>query len=481
MAALALATGLLALAPVWFGGVATSQEATDTSITVLAGVPDEAVDVVIDGEPQAGSLAYGDVSDPVAVEPGRHEVMLGPRGGPDEEPDRIAVELAPGDHVTVARFLDRTGEAQIEAFPADRSPVPADQARFVFRNIAELPEVDVRLNREPVGTDLRSGRTATQEVAPAADARMDVVLAGTGDEVIEPARFDVPAGQLTVASVVGSAREDNLRVVVEHIAAMTPGAPSSTTTEAPPTTQAPPTEPVRVTVVQALLGTEVDVWVDGDRAIGGLDATRLAAGLELAVGRHEVAFRLAGDPPDARPLAERDVEVEEGVPQSVVVHLDDEGKPTVTTFRDPIPGGVEPGAALLTVRHVGLGGPVDVQLGEQEIADDLEPGREAATEVPAGAGAVDVRFVEGDASIPAVAVQLEEGTSSVLYIAGSPEDGSATVLMQATGRRAPAPRTVPTGIPAVPGSGTPLLWAAAVLGLTAPVASRRIRSYLAAR
>jgi hypothetical protein len=390
--------------------------------------------------------------------------MLGPRGGTDEEPDRIEVQVDEGDQITVARFLDRTGEAQIDAFPEDRARVADGRARLVVRHLAELPEADVRLDGETVAPGLRSGTGGTATVEPG-PGRLDVVLAGEDDPLLEAAEVELPEGQVTVVSVVGSARDDNLRAVVHRVV---PEAPASTT-------------PQPVTVVQALLGTEVDVWVDGQRQVAGLDATRLAAGLQLPVGRHQFAFRLAGDDPDAPPLAVRDVEIEEGRPSSVVVHLDDGGEPTVTTFGDPIAGGVEPGAALLTVRHVGLGGPVDVRLGDQEIATGLAHGDEAAAEVPAGAGTVDVRFAESGASLPPVDLQLQEGTSSVLYVAGSPEDGSATVLVQAADREEPAPRTVPTGTPDLPGPATPLLWLAAVIGLVAPRATGRLRAIVVRR
>src|SRR5688572_30299270 len=130
-----------------------------TSITVLAGVPDEHIDVLVDGEALAGGLGYREVSEPVAVEPGRHEVAVRPRDtGLDAA--RLVVQLDEGDQVTVARFLDRTGEPQVDAFSEDRSPVPAGQARLVVRHLAELPAADVRVGGEALVAGLRSGRDA---------------------------------------------------------------------------------------------------------------------------------------------------------------------------------------------------------------------------------------------------------------------------------------------------------------------------------
>jgi hypothetical protein len=458
-----LAAGLLALASGGIGGRAAAQDSTGTTISVVAGVPGESLDAVVDGHPLDGGLAFGDVSDPVAVEPGRHQVMLGPRGGADESPDRIDVQLDEGDQVTVARFLDRTGEPQVDSFPEDRSPVPAGRARLVVRHLAELPEADVRLNGTPVATELRSGRDAAATVQPG-PGRLDVALAGSDETLFGPADVDLAPGSVTVVSVIGSAQDDDLEAVVQHV------------TPEP----APSTAPQHVTVVQALLGTEVDVWVDGQRQVAGLDATRLAAGLELPVGRHQFAFRVAGDDPDSPPLAVHDVDVEADVASSVVVHLDADGKPTVSAFEDPIAGAAEPGAALLTVRHVGLGGPIDVRFGQQDVATGLAPGDEGSAEVPAGSGTVDVRFA-GGARIAPVEVSLSEGSSSVVYVAGSPEDGSATVLVQAAERGAPAPRTVPTGTPDVPGAATPLLWLAAAVALVGPHAPARLRALLPRR
>jgi len=50
------------------------------------------------------------------------------------------------------------------------------------------------------------------------------------------------------------------------------------------------------------------------------------------------------------------------------------------------------------------------------------------------------------------------------------------VLLQAGSGRGLAPRTVPTGVPDVPGAATPFLWVAAVLGLGLPGLAGRLRA-----
>src|SRR5215218_6343744 len=142
----AMVAGLAVTAVLSAAGPSAGAQAAPpgTSISVLAGVPGEQVDVLVDGEPLVGGFGYQEVSEPVAVEPGRHEVAVRPRGT-ERDASRTMVQLDEGDEVTVARFLDRTGEPQLDAFSEDRSPLPAGQARLVVRHLAELPGADVRV------------------------------------------------------------------------------------------------------------------------------------------------------------------------------------------------------------------------------------------------------------------------------------------------------------------------------------------------
>jgi hypothetical protein len=440
---------------------AGAQEQPATSVVVLAGVPGEQVDVAIDGDVEATGLGFRERSEALVVEAGRHEVLLRPTGGIDESPVETTVDIEEGQRVTVARYLDATGEAGVASFVDDLSPVPAGQGRLVVRHLASLPDADVRVNREVAVEGLSSGGEAVREV-PAGTARIDVVLAGGNDPLLDPAELDIPEGATTIVSVVGSARDDDVDVVVERVGVEEP-APEPA-----------PAAPRQVTVVQALLGTELDLWVDDEPALQGLAATRLASGLELPAGPHTFAFRLAGDDEATAPVAQREVDVspEAG---AVVVHLDEGGDPTVTAFPDPAAGTGAPGQARITLRNVAVGGAVDVRVGDQELAADLEPGREASAVVPAGAATVAVRF-DGGPAIDPVALQLEEGSTSVLYVAGSSDDGSATVLRETAGQQEPAPRTVPTGTPGAAEAGVPLLVLATLIAMTAPRAAARLRT-----
>jgi hypothetical protein len=232
VAAACLLAALTSLGPVEGAPVpAPTVRGARPAVTVLAGVPGERVDAAVDGRSAVRGLRYGHVSDDVPVNPGAHVVSLRFVGGAEDGGSvDLRVRVGAERDVTVARYLDDSGLPQVGAFPVDRSPVPDGGARVVVRHLAALPRADVRRGGRVVVAGLRNGRTATKVVRPGR-AAFDVVLAGQTDRLVGPVDLELRPGRVTVLSVVGSARGDDVAVVLQEEAARQPQVPS-----APPTT-----------------------------------------------------------------------------------------------------------------------------------------------------------------------------------------------------------------------------------------------------
>jgi hypothetical protein len=230
-AAACLLAAVASLGPV-DGATARAGRDRRPVVRVLAGVPGERVDASVDGRRAVRGLRYGHVSDDVPVDRGAHVVSLTITGrGEDAGHADVQVRVAPDRDVTVARYLDASGLAQVGAFPVDRSPVREGDARVVVRHLAALPRGDVRRDGRVIVAGLRNGRTATKVVRPGRSS-FDVVLAGQTDRLVEPMDLALRPARVVAVSVVGSARGDDVAVVVEDVPAAPAPPPTTTSTPA---------------------------------------------------------------------------------------------------------------------------------------------------------------------------------------------------------------------------------------------------------
>lgn len=184
-----------------------------------------------------------------------------------------------------------------------------------------------------------------------------------------------------------------------------------------------------VTILHAIPGVTVDLVIDGELIVPGFDAgdtqdltplagltlknieARAAGGAEVVIGPIDTF-----DVPDSGSA-------------SVVVHLDPDGEPKLTTFFNQATP-IEPGNGLLTVRHVAAAPAVSVSIDNQQVLADIGNGEEGVVVLPAGM-IEDAWITAGGRRVAAVPrLQLEEGSQLVVYIGGSLEQNDLAFYQQ---------------------------------------------------
>lgn len=184
-----------------------------------------------------------------------------------------------------------------------------------------------------------------------------------------------------------------------------------------------------VTILHAIPGVTVDLVIDGELVVPGFDAgdtqdlTPLA-GLTLtniearAAGGSEVVI----GPIDT-------FDVPDSGSASVVVHLDRDGDPILTTFFNQATP-IEEGNGLVTVRHVAAAPEVSVSIDNQQVLTEIGNGEEDGVVLPAGM--IDGAWVTVDgrrvAAVPSL--QLEAGSQLVVYVGGSLEQDDLAFYLQ---------------------------------------------------
>jgi len=202
-----------------------------------------------------------------------------------------------------------------------------------------------------------------------------------------------------------------------------------------------------VSVLHAVPGITVDVFINGEEAISDFEPGTLTDPMMLAAGSYDIqVFADGGTPDTAEPAIEAmGVAVPESANLTLVAHLTEGGDPTLSAFAndtEPVPAG----QARLTVRHLAAAPAVDVRANGTAIVEGLTNPDEAALETAAGAVSADVVLAGTDTvAIGPADLDLAEGANSIVTAWGSAEDGNLALAVQVVQAHS-APSGVPSGL-----------------------------------
>jgi hypothetical protein len=241
-------------------------------------------------------------------------------------------------------------------------------------------------------------------------------------------------------------------------------------------------ENAELVIVHGIPDTPVDIFVDGEEFLAGVNFEDTAVE-EVPAGSYDIAIAPEGDGADAA-ILDATAEVEAGASYSVIAHLTEEGDPTLT-----LEGNTTDEGAGIQVFHTAAFGAVDILPTE---ATGLEGVTNGMTGFVA-TGAADVEGVgvaaagEDEAAIDLGTVTVPEDTVVLAYAVGDEEtltvvtETVSTDMEEAAEDETEAPDEVPAGSGGFAATGLPV-WVAALmalgaLGLAVPaVASARRRS-----
>lgn len=212
---------------------------------------------------------------------------------------------------------------------------------------------------------------------------------------------------------------------------------------APASGQTPPAS-ATVTVVHGLRGQLVDVYLDGKLALKGFQPERVTDPLQLPAGKHEVKLRSAGSAATSAPFATANVTVPAGANLSLVAHLGQDGKPTVTPFNNKV-NPLAAGKARLVARNTAFVEPVTVLLNGAPVVTTLKPKSEFGADVAPATYQVSVKAPSGGVLVPANDVPVPEGAATIMYLIGARADNSLIWIAQSIVGLQQPPAAVPTG------------------------------------
>jgi hypothetical protein len=203
--------------------------------------------------------------------------------------------------------------------------------------------------------------------------------------------------------------------------------------------------PASVTLVHGVRGLIADVYLDGALALPAFEPERTTDPISIPAGPHTVDVRTAGSAASSAPVVSASVDLPPGGQFSAVVHLAQDGSPTVTLYPDDL-SQVPAGSAKVVIRHAAAAPPIDVDLDGSQLTTALANTGQADTTTAPGNHTVEVQL-QGTPSpaLPPEDVPIAEGSSTVLYLVGSASDSSLVWLAQQRSGVQSAPTAVRSG------------------------------------
>ncbi len=188
------------------------------TITLIHGIPDADVDVVVDGEVVFENYKFGEMQDLSAlagatltgltvVLTGTDTAVIGP----------IDFDVPASGNYTVIANLDASGTPALNAYANDTSAIEAGNGRLTVRHDAAAPVVDVKADGAVAFSNLSNPNEASADL-PAATYSVEVVPTGADEPVvIGPADIAVKDGESLIVYAVGSLDDESLTVLTQSI------------------------------------------------------------------------------------------------------------------------------------------------------------------------------------------------------------------------------------------------------------------------
>ncbi|MDN4641058.1 DUF4397 domain-containing protein [Agreia sp. PsM10] len=243
----------------------------------------------------------------------------------------------------------------------------------------------------------------------------------------------------------------------------------------------------QLSVLHAVPGVTVDVYVNGALTLDDFTPGTLAGPLPLAAGTYSVAIT-ASDAADASApvIGPVDLSLAANGNYTAVAHLDASGNPTATLFTNDT-ATLAAGEGRLTVRHVAAAPAVDVLAAGSPVITNLANPGESVLTLPAGTVSASVAATgTTDPVIGPADVDVAEGTNTIVYAWGSLADDNLALAVQTIGGLHSNPGGVPAGNAGLvatnkPADSTGLLVGGALALLLAALAITAVRSRVLAK
>ena len=186
-----------------------------------------------------------------------------------------------------------------------------------------------------------------------------------------------------------------------------------------------------VSILHAVPGVEVDVYINHKKLLDNFKPGTLAGPLKVKAGKYTVTITAADAKNDKKPIiGPATYRFRGGRNYTVVAHLDASGKPTATKYRNPLHR-TPKGKGRLVVRHDAAAPAVDIFANGVRSMRHLTNPHQSKLNVPAGTYSVAVALAGTKKPVIGPAdIKVKRNQDTIVYAWGSAAKGTLTVAVQ---------------------------------------------------
>lgn len=407
----------------------------DACVSIVHASPDAPlVDIYVDGELALSGLGFGWWSEWVALPAGDHQVQV---TAADAAPDTAVIDATLTLEAGMAYQVAATGflaDITPQVFPADFSELADDTARVrVAHTVPDAPAVDIAVTGGDVLVGNLEFPTASDYLeVPAGSYDLEVRVAGTEDVVLPLPGVELEGGTVYDVYAIGTAADGEIFpfVIASPIVGTGMAADDSMTSCAVVLGIGAETDSCVNILHASPDAPAVDIWVNGEVALSGVEFGAFSGWLALPAGDYQVQVTPAGQGAETA-VIDATLTLEAGMGYHVAA----------TGTLSMIEAQVYPadfaqtadGNARVRVIHASPDAPaVDIAVtGGDVLIPGLEfPNGSDYLEVPAGTYDLEVRAAgTTDVALPLPGVTFEAGTVYEVFAVGQLSDGTLNVLV----------------------------------------------------
>jgi uncharacterized protein DUF4397 len=209
---------LVAAITLLLGMSATSAASGTASVTIIHGLPGFTADIYVNGKLLLDGFKPTSSAGPLELDPGSYRVAIREVGASSDSPPVLSgtLRLSSGANVSIVAHLTTSGDPTLSVFHNSFPNISAGRSMLYVRNVAAVDPLSVRLDDRVVEESLREG--GAWGMATAAGHHTIAFGSAAGNDVLIPATdIHLDEGVVQILYVVGSAKADNLDLMVQAV------------------------------------------------------------------------------------------------------------------------------------------------------------------------------------------------------------------------------------------------------------------------
>jgi hypothetical protein len=196
----------------------TSAASKKDSVMIVHGLPGFTADVYVNGKLLLDGFKPTSTAGPLQLDPGSYGVDIREVGASPNSPPVLSgtLRLSSRSNISVVAHLTRSGDPTLSVFHNIFEQIPAGRSLLYVRNVAAVAPLSVRLDDRLVKRGLREGGEWGVATAPGRHM-IAFGLGAANDVLIPPTDIRLDEGVAQIVYVVGSAKADNLDLMVQAV------------------------------------------------------------------------------------------------------------------------------------------------------------------------------------------------------------------------------------------------------------------------